>query len=495
MTAVLPLEGSLPPGLITPVQERLLTIIYGPEEDARALFEEWQAGVDMADLDDGCYRLYPYLYRRIRGFAPDHPFLGRLKGLFRRSLYRNHLLFQWARDILERLQAEGIDCIVLKGAALVRSIGFSAGFRPMADVDLLVRPGDARRAMRVADPLFHPVLDDPLLGDLHLQLRHGLSVMDDRRLEIDLHWRLSGTWASGEDPDAPFWETAEAIDLHGRPALALAPTELLYHVLVHGIPRNPVPTVRWISDSLDILAAEGERIDWPRFIRLGARYKQRLLLHTALAYLRARFGAAVPQHVLDALAPPYGEAEQVGFALQTRVWGAPIGLDEAQVLLPPRLAQLETRLPGRRRIMFLPDRIASPEALAWIRSLGMDHICEFAPQSPMSTISHRAVLQSPQWQRRFDDGPGALFRLAATHDQGDGTAIPVYASVRPAEGGKWALRTFSTTLTDWPVGAVVFRLDAIMGFFQALILGPEDVVSTPLLPGWRDFPNGAVDLP
>ena len=67
-----------------------------------------------------------------------------------RALYRNHLLFQWAREILGRFQVAGIDCIVLKGAALVRSIGFSAGFRPMADVDLLVRLRDARRAMAVA---------------------------------------------------------------------------------------------------------------------------------------------------------------------------------------------------------------------------------------------------------------------------------------------------------------------------------------------------------
>lgn len=487
---LLPAAGTLPPGLITPVQERLLDIIYGPPLEAEGRFRRWQAEVDMTDLDDGCYRLYPALYRRVREFAPDHPFLGRLKGLFRRALYRNNLLFQWAHDILNRFRAAGIDCMVLKGAALVRSIGFSAGFRPMADVDLLVRTADARRALEVADPLFRAIAQDPLQADLHVALRHGCSVMDDRRLEIDLHWRLAGTWAEGDDPDAPFWETAEAMDLRGTPTLTLAPTELFFHVLVHGIPRNPIPTIRWISDSLDLLAAEGHRIDWPRLVGLGERFAQRPALHTALTYLQARFQAEIPPAVIAALAPPYAAAERTLFLLRTRVWGEPIAFTEAALLLPSRLAMVEQRLPSRRRIALLPDRMATPEVHAWLDAHGFEHIREHGPQSPVTAEVRADVLASDGWGRRFADGFAGLFRL--DHEVAvDGRRWPVLATVRPEAGEppRWGMRVFDTSLADWPVGAVVFRFDAVMGFLQASLLGPDDLVPTPHLGDWTGYPQ------
>lgn len=492
--SILPPDGTLPPGLVTPVQERLLAIIYGPEEAASALFDAWQAEVDMTDLDDGCYRLYPHLYHRVRSFAPEHPFLGRLKGLFRRALYRNHLLFEWARTVVGRLGAAGIDCIVLKGAALVRSIGFSPGFRPMADVDLLVRTRDARRALETADPLFRAVADDPLLADLNLHLRHGFAVTDDRRMQIDLHWRLAGTWAPGEDPDAPFWATAQPIDLRGVRAYALAPTEQLFHIIVHGIPRNPVPTIRWISDSIDLLAAEQDRIDWDRLVTLARTLRQRPAMRMALGYLRARFGAAVPAAVLAALDPPYAPAEAVEFGIRGRPWGAPIRVAEVEALLPHRLALLEERLPGRRRIAFLPDRMASGAIHAWLGRLGFDHIREHGPQSPVTAVVRRDVLATDGWQRRQEAGFEGLFRTGHSVTV-DGRSWPVFATVRPETGGRWGMRVFDTSLADWPEGAAVFRFDAVMGFLQASLLGPGDLVPTPHLGGWAGFPDRAIPLP
>ncbi|MCC7271082.1 MAG: nucleotidyltransferase family protein [Alphaproteobacteria bacterium] len=488
----LPPDGELPPGLVSPAQDGLLRVLYSPDDEVLAEFRRWEAGVALDDLDSGCYRLYPALYHRLRTLAPDHPFLGRMKGLFRRALYRNQLLFRWAREVLGRLRAARIDCIVLKGAALVRSIGFSAGFRPMADVDLLVRPRDARRAMEVADVRFRTVLDDVAATEAHLHLRHGLSVMDEREFEIDLHWRLAGAWAAGEDPDAPFWETAEAIDLQGEPALTLGPTELLYHVLVHGLAWNAVPVVRWVSDALGILEAEGGRVDWGRLVRLAARYRQRPAVRVALSHLVHRFGAPVPPAVLAALAPPYAASELAGFAVRTRPWASPIALEEAMVLTAARLPELERRLPGRRRLVYLPDRMATPRAMAWIRSLGADHLCEFAATAPLMAEARRRIVESAQWQRRFDGAEGALFRLDLFHDVPGGGRTPVYARVGRTEDGKWAIRTFATSLGDWPRGAVVLRLDATMGFLQTSILSLENAMPQPFLPTWPGFVAAAV---
>ena len=403
-------EGDLPPDLITPVQETLLRIIYSPDPVAKPLFDQWQSTVDMQDLDDGCYRLYPYLYRRVRDVAPDHPFLGHLKGLFRRSLYRNHLMFQWAREVIAALQAERIDVMVLKGAALVRSLGLSAGFRPMSDVDLLVRTRDARRAMQLAGPPFAAVVADPMQADAHLMLRHGISIMDDRRLEIDMHWRVGGAWAPGEEPDAPFWDTAETLDLHGAPALVLAPTELLFHVIVHGIAWNFVPSIRWISDSLDILTADAARIDWRRLVRLARTFERRLVLLVAFAYLQRRFGAEVPAAVMAALRQPHTTPEVAAFRLRVRPYGRVAEPAELRALFPERLARIEERLPGRRRLLFLTEKVADADMLALAREIGGEPVIETTPGSDLQIEARRQIVASAEWARRFDGAP-ALIRL------------------------------------------------------------------------------------
>ncbi|MGE0725353.1 MAG: nucleotidyltransferase family protein [Alphaproteobacteria bacterium] len=481
-------EGELPAGLITPVQETLLRIVYSPDAIAKPLFDEWQSSVDMQDLDDGCYRLYPYLYRRVRVLAPTHPFLGRLKGLFRRSLYRNHLLFQWAREIIGTLRGEGIDAMVLKGAALVRSLGLSAGFRPMSDVDLLVRTREAPRAMELAGPAFRAEIADPQAREAHFQLRHGISVMDPNRLEIDLHWRVGGAWAAGEEPDAPFWDTAETLDLHGMPVRVLAPTELLFHVIVHGMAWNIVPSIRWISDSIDIITGDADRIDWTRLVGLARTYQRSLTLRLAFAYLDRRFGVAVPAATMAALRAPVTVAEEATMRLRMRPFGLPAEVGEMRAALPARLERIEERLPGRRRLVYLNTRVASPRMIALAHEIRGEPVIELTPGDPLQVEVRRLVSTSAQWERRFDGAP-ALLATGLELDAGPYGRLPVYAAMTPEANGKWSLRAFATPLRDWPLGAIVHRMDAVMGFALPSVLGRENTVPSPFLPLMAGFPE------
>lgn len=463
----------LPEGLVSPRQEDLLRVIYGPSDGVAERFRDWERGLDLTDLDDGCYRLYPQLYRCIRGFAPDHHFLARMKGTFRRTYYRNQLLFRWGLEVVDRLAEAGIGCLVLKGASLVPSTGISSGLRPMADIDLLVRLADAERALTVAGPLFTRFLADPERTHAHLMLRHGYTALDRNRLEIDLHWRIADVWQPGDDFDAPFWATAERLELQGRPIRVLAPTELLFHLVAHGIPRNPVPGIRWISDSLELLATEGHRIDWPRLARLAHRVRRALLVQRGLEYLAATFGAAVPT---DALAAFDGAdaAEAAEFDILTRGWSAPEHLGAARPVVANMLPVLAERLPGRRLVLYMTDACLRHPGLAdWARALGADVVCEFAPTSPMA-----AAIRA-----RVGDGPGdrAVLHCFET-SAGALPARHVHAYQRPPGDRRAGLRVFCTTLTDWPRGAIVLRLDRSRRLLVPNLVGPDQTIPTPLFP-------------
>ncbi|WP_374449543.1 nucleotidyltransferase family protein [Stella sp.] len=475
--------AALPDGLVTPVQERLLRVIYGPEAGAAERFRVWQEGLDLTDLDDGCYRLYPQLYRRIRHLAPDHAFLGRMKGTFRRTFYRNQLLFRWALDVVDRLAAAGIDCLVLKGASLVTATGLSAGLRPMADVDLLVPTRDAERAIAVADPRFRVLLDDPDRTVAHVLLRHGYTVRDANRLEIDLHWRLAGVWASGADPDRPFWDEAETAVLQGRTIRVLAPTDLLFHLVVHGLPRNPAPAIRWIADSLELLTTEGRRIDWGRLVALARRFRRSLLLARGLGYLRAIFDAAVPAGVVAELAAA-GAAdavEQAEFDVLTRGWTPPAHLAAAETLTAAMLPILAERLPGHGLVAHLTDASLRPSVLGWLRRLGADFVCEFRPESPITEAVRRQLGSLDTGT----DGTTRLFRF----DVPEG-ALPVrhvYADLRRLADGRPGLRVFCTSLRAWPRGAVVLRLDRADRLLRPNLVGARATMPTSALPIWPGF--------
>ncbi|BBK35862.1 hypothetical protein STAQ_09400 [Allostella sp. ATCC 35155] len=469
---------SLPDGLITPRQEQLLQVIFGPAEGAEERFRIWEQGLDLTDLDKGSYRLYPQLYRRIRDFAPDHPFLQRLKGVFRHTFFRNQLLFRWALEVIDRLTAANIDCIVLKGASLVSATALSAGMRPMADVDLLVPTRDAERALHAADPGFGGLLDAPDRMRATVLLRHGLTVRDGNDLQIDLHWRLADIWRPGADLDRLFWDRAETVTLQGRAIRVLAPTELLYHLVVHGVPRNPTPPIRWIADALELIAADGERIDWTRLVGVAHHYRRRLLLGTGLAYLAGTFAAPVPPDVLRALGEPVDMDEQAEFDLLTRDWSPPDHLPAARRVAPMMLPVLNERVPGHGLVVYMTDASLRPSILEWVRGLGAEFVCEFSPDSAIGRVVRTQIAAHgppPAGQLRLLRFEVAEGRLPVRH---------LYADLRRPSAGDARLRVFCTSLRSWPAGAVVLRLDRPGRMLLPDLVGAQAIAPGSACPIW-----------
>lgn len=469
---------SLPDGLITPRQERLLQVIFDPTDGAAERFRAWEQGLDLTDLDKGSYRLYPQLYRRIRDFAPDHPFLQRLKGVFRHTFYRNQLLFRWALEVIDRLTAAGVDCMVLKGASLVGAAGLSSGMRPMADVDLLVPTRDAERAMRAADPAFRVLLDPPELTRAMARLRHGHTARDGNDLQIDLHWRLADVWLPGPNLDRLFWDRAETVTLQGRAIRVLAPTELLYHLVVHGVPRNPTPPIRWIADALELIAAEGERIDWARLVGVARHYRRGLLLGTGLAYLAGTFAAPVPPDTLRTLGEPVDADEQAEFDLLTRNWSPPDHLPAVRRMAHRMLPVLRERLPGHGLVAYMTDACLQPAIVEWVRGLGADFVCEFAPASTIGRMARAelgAVALPPAGQSRLHRFDVAEGRLPVRH---------VYADLRRSSTGDAGLRVFCTSLRSWPAGAVVLRLDRPGRMLLPDLVGAHAIAPGSACPIW-----------
>ncbi len=296
-------------------QELLLRAALLSGDAARSAWESWQArGTGFDDLDQGSIRLLPLLSASLKSLGVTHDRTHLLTGICRKAWFQNQLLMHDLAVLLRALHAAGLRTMILKGAALVRTVYPEPALRPMGDVDLLIPTEDAARAVEVlrqADLVpGHPVTPE------RIRRVHSVGFVSPAGREIDLHWHVVE-----EDcrpgADGEFWARAVPVEVEGVPTLALDPTDQLFHACVHGVRWQPAPPLRWVADAA-LLARSGS-VHWDRMVSLGERHRLVLQLRAALEYLRALLGVEVPAQVVEQLAAlPVPGWQRREYLLKTR---------------------------------------------------------------------------------------------------------------------------------------------------------------------------------
>lgn len=275
-------------------QELLLRAALLEGEPAERAWVEWRGRHEDEQFDPASFRLLPLVYRNLSALGSDDPWMGRLKGLYRRSWFLNQSLFTRAAGALERLEAADIPTLLLKGAGLSAAHYRDLGVRPMDDVDMAVpreRAGDALAVLAAAG--LHPTR---LVGAEHLSVAHAETLVDEAGNHIDLHWSVM--WRAG--PDEELWQAAVPVELRGVATRTLCATDHVLQTCAHGAYWNQIHPLRWVSDVAAILRSPDE-IDWERLVRLAERRELTLPVGDALGYMQERFAAPVPADLRDRL--------------------------------------------------------------------------------------------------------------------------------------------------------------------------------------------------
>jgi hypothetical protein len=277
----------------TAVQEQLLRAALFDGASAVAAWDAWQRSSGHPRIDEGSVRLLPLVYRNLARLEVSGPLMADLKGIHRRSWYRNQVLFREVGRVLTMLKGAGIETLLLKGVPLALTCYPDEGSRPMADADVLVRPADLKAAVDVVGRVGWRPVPEPLAWPA--EPRNAWTFFDAGDRQLDLHWRV---FRVGAAPDDDLWDASQAIDVAGVAARALSPSDLLLHILAHGVVWNPVPSIRWVADAALVVRARGAAIDWDR---LGAEAERRRLVPTVergLRYLVEQMEVPVPASAL-----------------------------------------------------------------------------------------------------------------------------------------------------------------------------------------------------
>jgi hypothetical protein len=284
--------------LATPNQELLLKAALFSGEDALEAWSKWRDAVDWeGHFEPGSFRLLPLLYNNLHKHGVDDSAMGKLKGIYRQAWSKNQTLFHEMAKVIEFLQNAGIKTMLLKGASLSLLYYKNNGSRPMADIDVLVPLKQARLANEL---LQKAGWTSPLpLTELDLIYGHAIQLHNRLDKEFDLHWRPFNGCQDEYEKD--FWDGAIPVKMANVDSMSPNPTDMLFHVIIHGVAWNPVPPIRWIADAITLINSDDFTIDWQRLINTAQKHHLSLRFKKGLQYLHDHFHPLIPPSVMKTI--------------------------------------------------------------------------------------------------------------------------------------------------------------------------------------------------
>lgn len=231
-----------------------------------------------------------------------------LKAMALRSDLRMTMVSHRLDRTLEALAAQQIPALLLKGAALGRTVYGSLARRPMLDIDLLVQPEQAAAARAVAlqagwVPQNLERANDQYAGHFHLPpLSDGIGLS----FNLELHTALFLTGHPFSWPLEELW--ARSQPLADSIARIPAMEDTLLHTLLHFSWSHMGKVGPWRAfRDLHALAASGT-VNWTKFTDLAQRTGGAPAAYWTLRLARVFGVTDVPAEVEAALRPQMSEA-------------------------------------------------------------------------------------------------------------------------------------------------------------------------------------------
>ena len=301
-----PLSDMEPPGGL-PNEFRLLTLavrshIHGDDTDGLTTLLEadldWELVCTMADW----HRLDPLLYRMLQRTRPDlvpKPILERLSGALANTTHYNLMLTSALTRLAALLRDNEIPFLPLKGILLAQQALGDLSLRRSSDLDLLVRPCDARRTL---DLLCRELGYVPDIAYSPNQLRLLFQTEKEIKLYsggllLELHWRYAQIPETYPSDPTLFSEVCAYQELGGTRFPVLPLPDQFSYLCFHGT-RHLWVRLFWLAD-LGFLINRFPDLDWDAVLSRARALGQEQALALGLALSAALFQLSLPKPALD----------------------------------------------------------------------------------------------------------------------------------------------------------------------------------------------------
>ncbi len=221
----------------------------------------WEALLDMARR----HAVIPHLYHSIRAShsqsAPPAG-LAELQALFEANTQHNLYLTGTLRAILRAFEARGIAALPYKGPALAMRLYGNIALRQFGDLDILVRPQDARPAIKLLlDQGYQPLIPSGITTAILNRFRKVCELgHPDSQVCVELHWALT-SWTFYFPLDlASIWTRLDTVSVADEPVRAMGIEDTLLMLCVHGA-KHQWGRLGWLCDVAALIRKYPE-LDW-----------------------------------------------------------------------------------------------------------------------------------------------------------------------------------------------------------------------------------------
>jgi len=241
------------------------------------------------------HKVWPLLFWQLKSICPESvppDDLAQLRRDFLDNASTAHRHSQVLLNLISQFKSHQIRVLPFKGPTLAVAGYGNLVLRTAGDLDLLVAPTEADRAIQLlAEQGYRPGvetrLDIPADRQPHgqLELRHP----DQPGLTVDLHWRLLPAYNRFQPKFEMLWAGRQAVSLLNETANTLAPEQLLVYLVLHGS-KHLWLRLGLVCDVAALVERHRSDLDWPQILAAARQggYERRLklavwLCHTLLA--------------------------------------------------------------------------------------------------------------------------------------------------------------------------------------------------------------------
>lgn len=241
--------------------------------------------------------LHRHLTTTCPGVAPA-PAAARIRAQFEYNSFRNLTQARELIRLLGALEAGGVEALAYKGPTLAVYAYGDLAHRQFGDLDLLVRPCDAARAVALLTEQGYQGAPWPegAAAAAYLARSHVHALRNaSGSVEVELHWAFMPREFSFDTDLDRWWRRLERRPLGGASVRALPAEELLLVLCVHGC-RHLWVRLKSVCDVAALVGRE-DRLDWGRAFGEARETGAERMLALGLALARDLAGAKLPADV------------------------------------------------------------------------------------------------------------------------------------------------------------------------------------------------------
>lgn len=250
----------------------------------------------------------PGLWQVVSAY-PDLPTeAGVLQSLAVVNDFRRYHIRELVGRLTEELRREGIEVLVLKGAALLAGGVSRPTPRTMSDIDLLVVKGSPEAAWEICRANGWRLADPSWTEELYRTHHHLAPLVDPDGVSIglELHRALLPGVDRLDVDTAAMVARSRVVNVGDVPVRVPSVEDLLYHACLHFAWSNKLTRGAWraFADAHAIIADPG--FSWDRFVNLPKCRRAKLCCYWTLRLGRTTAELSVPDEVLKQLDPASG---------------------------------------------------------------------------------------------------------------------------------------------------------------------------------------------